>query len=125
MGDYRLPDPFSDTCIAGKFTVTVLPFPGDACTVMLPLKLSMIDLQIASPKPVPLSGSFVVKNGSNISVSSSTGMPLPESRTKTIIQSPAGRVKSLLGLGISVNSRRTPMVIVPPHNILLKVGARK
>jgi hypothetical protein len=56
----------SSTGGAGNSTVMVVPCPTVLSTAMLPPMLSTIMKLTASPSPVPLPGSLVVKNGSKI-----------------------------------------------------------
>lgn len=63
----------------------VVPLPISLDANSLPPCFSMMFCEIDRPKPVPLPGSLVVKNGSNIFNRSLGAIPCPVSLTITLI----------------------------------------
>ena len=65
----------------------------DSTFISPPCRRTM-SLEIESPSPVPSLVALVVKNGSKILAFTSSGMPVPLSRTRTSTRSPSRRVLS-------------------------------
>ena len=61
-----------------------LPCPGSLATVMVPPVWFTMPYTVESPRPVPLPGSLVVKNGSNSRKRVSASMPIPVSHTESM-----------------------------------------
>jgi len=62
----------------------VVPRPGSESTVMNPPACFTIPYTVASPNPVPLPVSFVVKNGSKARALVCSSMPMPVSDTASM-----------------------------------------
>ena len=72
----------------GRKMVTVVPRPGALSTTISPLLCVTMPYVMASPRPVPLPGSFVVKKGSNRCSMTSGPIPIPVSRTVSTTYGP-------------------------------------
>src|SRR5262249_22068734 len=88
-------------CGSGRLTTNSAPRPGSLSTSMDPSCASTIFLEIAIPRPVPLS--FVVKNGLKIRSIFSGGIPAPLSTTRTRARSstPFSTKRSMRRSGVS------------------------
>src|SRR6185369_14488906 len=86
----------------GNQTLKQLPSPTLLAAVIRPPNPSTIRAEIASPRPVPLPGGLVVKNGSKICFMDSSGIPVPLSMTSSRICPP---------------SCLAPTVMIPPAGV--------
>ena len=64
---------------AGSSTQNTLPLPSIESKVMSPPAAVTMAREMARPRPVPVPGALVVKNGSNTRGLAGSGMPQPES----------------------------------------------
>src|SRR5262249_29946226 len=69
---------------SGRAVRNVAPVPGALSTSMRPPCAVTTPWLIASPRPVPLPTSLVVKNGSKMRSATSRGIPGPSSRMVTV-----------------------------------------
>ena len=81
--------------MVGKRRSMVVPRPGAVSMAMVPLCSSITCRTMASPRPVPLPRSLVVKKGSKMWGSTSGEMPEPVSETWKQRNSPSGRVATV------------------------------
>ena len=73
---------------AGRKNVTSVPRPGSLSIRSAPPAASAKPCAWLSPSPVPWPGGLVVKNGSKTRPSTSSGMPVPVSRSRTATNRP-------------------------------------
>src|SRR5688500_19790047 len=76
-------------CMAGRQTVNVEPAPGALVTATRPPLCVTMPYTVDRPRPVPLPGPLVVKNGSNTRACVAASMPVPVYSTASITCGPA------------------------------------